>query len=51
MTVSVMIAQALNLGYLLLQTISFQFKNNKLPALSLFFAVFLGLLFGNIITP
>ncbi|MGK7892746.1 MAG: serine/threonine protein kinase [Xenococcus sp. (in: cyanobacteria)] len=51
MTVSVMIAQALNLGYLLLQTISFQFKNNKLSAISLFFAVFLGLLFGNIITP
>ena len=51
MTVSVLIAQALNLGYLLLQTISFQFKNHKLSTISLLLAVFLGLLFGNIITP
>ena len=49
MTISVMIAQALNLGYVLLQSISFQFKNHKLPAISLFLAVFLGLLFGTII--
>ena len=51
MTVSVLIAQALNLSYLLLQTISFQFKNHKLSTISLLLAVFLGLLFGNIITP
>ena len=50
MAVSVTIAQALNLGYVLLQTISFQFKNHKLPVISLFLAVFLGLLFGNMIT-
>ncbi len=50
MTVSVTIAQALNLGYVLLQSISFQFKNHKLPAISVFLAVFLGLLFGNMIT-
>ena len=50
MTISVMIAQALNLGYVLLQSISFQFKNHKLPAISLFLAVFLGLLFGNMIS-
>ncbi len=50
MTISVMIAQALNLGYVLLQNISFQLKNHKLPAISLFLAVFLGLLFGNMIS-
>lgn len=51
MTLSVIIAQVLNLGYLLLQTISFQLQNHKLQVLSLFLAVFLGILFGNIITP
>ena len=51
MTVSVIIAQALNLGYVLLQSLSFQFKNRKLPAISLLLAVVLGLLFGNRITP
>lgn len=51
MTVSVMIAQALNLGYVLLQTISFQFKNHKISTISLILAVFLGLLFGKMITP
>ncbi|ELS03986.1 serine/threonine protein kinase [Xenococcus sp. PCC 7305] len=51
MTISVAIAIALNLGYVLLQTISFQFKNHKLAAIGLVIAIFSGLLFGNIITP
>ena len=50
MTLAVIIAQVLNLGYLLLQTISFQLQNHKLQVFSLFLAVFLGILFGNIIT-
>ena len=51
MAVSVTIALALNLGYILLQTISFQFKDHKLSTISLFLALFIGLFFGNMITP
>ena len=50
MSVAVAIAINLNLGYVLLQTISFQFKSHKLATISLVLAVFLGLLFGNIIS-
>ena len=50
MSVAVAIAINLNLGYTLLQTISFQFKSHKLATISLVLTVFLGLLFGNIIS-
>jgi|GEM_PF-1734453 len=50
MSVAVAIAIALNLGYVLLQTISFKLKNHKFATISLVLAVFLGLLFGNVIT-